>query len=254
MREILSEHISDLIKQHVVYSELILSPTIFPREEKAFVRALHRWHDWTREFERGKTQVEYLMTIPRTLNSSDLDNEAKRFMALYRADLIVGVALVGMETGETISRFSSTLSLLRDAGLGIEIHAGEHSGPESVYDAIKFGRPNRIGHCLAAFRDHSLLELIHNKGLHIEFCPTSNVRTAAVRKLKEHPIKDAIKYGLSFSINTDNPGAFDCSMQSECKLLAKTFGLTTDDFGNVFYNSLASRFKSQLRYLKQTSM
>src|SRR5262245_31345195 len=249
MRAILSEHICNLIKQHVVYSEIMLPPTMFPRGEKAMMRALHRWQDWTRELERGKIQVEYLMSIPRSLRPPLLEHDAKQFLALRKAGLIVGVALVGMETGESLSRFSRAFSLWRDAGLGIEVHAGEHRGPDSVYDALQFVNPDRIGHCVSAFRDLSLLELIKSRGTHIEFCPTSNLCTAAISTLEGHPIKKAKELGLSFSINTDNPGAFRCSVEREYQLLTKAFDFTTDDFGSVFCNSLNARFESKLRYL-----
>jgi adenosine deaminase len=249
MRAILSEHISNLIKQHVVYSEIMLSPAIFPKGETAMVSALERWREWTRELERGKVQIEYLMSIPRSLSSPLLEHDAKRFVELRRRGLIVGVALVGMETGESLSRFSRAFSLWRDAGLGIEIHAGEHLGPESVYDALRFANPNRIGHCLSAFRDPALVESIKRQGIHIEFCPTSNLCTAAMSTLKGHPIKEAKELGLSFSINTDNPGAFRCSIESEHRLLAETLQFTADDFGRAFLNSLDARFEKKLRYL-----
>jgi aminodeoxyfutalosine deaminase len=93
----------------------------------------------------------------------------------------------------------------RDAGLGIEIHAGEHSGPESVEDALKFGRPDRIGHCFPVFRDPAALNIIKDSKVHLEFCPTSNLCTDAITHLEQHPIKQ-VEQGLGFSINTDNPG------------------------------------------------
>ncbi len=37
--------------------------------------------------------------------------------------------------------------------MGIEIHAGEWSGPESVWDALEYGKPDRIGHGVGAFED-----------------------------------------------------------------------------------------------------
>jgi hypothetical protein len=37
------------------------------------------------------------------------------------------------------------LDEFRDLGLGIEIHAGEFAGADSIRDALQCGRPHRLG-------------------------------------------------------------------------------------------------------------
>jgi aminodeoxyfutalosine deaminase len=249
MRPFLTAHVASLIAQRVAYAEIMLSPTIFPREPRALVRSFREWRDWTFELEQGRVQIEYLMVIPRSLDPSKLEHDVRSYIDLYRANLIVGVALVGLETGESIERFSKAFAEWRDAGLGIEIHAGEHSGPESVHDAIRFGRPNRMGHCLSAFRDLALIESIKDSKIHIEFCPTSNLNTGAFVDPTWRPIRHALQQGLSFSINTDNPGAFGCSLESEYQLLADSIGFTAANFQTIFRHSLAARFQPKLRYI-----
>ena len=59
--------------------------------------------------------------------------------------------------------------------------------------------------------------------------------------------------GLSYSLNTDDPGAFDCSMESEYETVAKAFGFDPADFMGVFRQSLAARFEPRLRYLASVS-
>ena len=53
------------------------------------------------------------------------------------------------------------------------------------------------------------------EGIHIEMCPTSNIKTGSVDHIEAHPVKQARDLNLNFSINTDDPGAFECSMASE---------------------------------------
>jgi adenosine deaminase len=252
MRPVLAAHVDSLIEQHVAYTEIMLSPSMFPREPKALRRAFEQWREWTREMEEEKIQVEYLMVLPRTLEAAVLELDIENFAELRRADLIVGVALVGMETGDSIERFSDAFAFCRDAGLGIEIHAGEHTGAESVWDALKYGRPRRVGHGLAAFADPELVQFIAQSNVHIEFCPTSNVCTGGVADLQRHPIRQATELGVSFSINTDDPGAFACSLETEYRLLAETFGFGAVHFQKVFQDSLAARFQPNLRYATST--
>ncbi|HYR90226.1 MAG TPA: hypothetical protein VE422_39500 [Terriglobia bacterium] len=249
MRPILESHVGALIAQHVVYAEIMLSPTMFPLENQALLTAFHRWREWTFEMEKAAIQIEFLVVIPRTLSPEALERDTALCIELKRENLIVGVALVGVESGASIQPFGPSFQRWRDAGLGIEVHAGEHTGTESVWEALEYGFPDRLGHAISAFQDVKLLEQLRSAGIHIEFCPTSNLRTGAVPDIRQHPIGLAKERGLKFSINTDDPGAFDCSMTSEYQRAADNFGFTSEDFRAIFDNSLAARFTPRLRYL-----
>jgi adenosine deaminase len=249
MRPILAAHAASLIAQGVVYTEIMLSPAMFPADRRALLSAFHRWREWAYEMERGAVQIEFLLVIPRTLSPESLEHDTELCIDLRREDLVTGVALVGIESGASIERFRSSFLRWRDAGLGIEVHAGEHSGPESVWDALQHGFPDRLGHAISAFRDEALLERIRSAGVHIEFCPTSNLQTGAVPDLHRHPIQAAKQLGIKFSLNTDDPGAFGCSMTTEYERAAEAFGFTREDFREIFRNSLAARFAPKLRYL-----
>jgi adenosine deaminase len=249
MRPVLAAQAASLIAQRVVYAEIMLSPAMFPPEKRALLTAFHRWREWAHKMERGAVQIEFLLVIPRTLAPEALERDTALCIELRRENLIAGVALVGIESGASIERFSSSFLRWRDAGLGIELHAGEHSGPESVWDALEHGFPRRLGHAISAFRDDALLERIRSSGVHIEFCLTSNLRTGAVPDISGHPVRAAKELGVKFSLNTDDPGAFGCSMTTEYQRTADAFGFDCEDFMEIFRNSLAARFAPKLRYL-----
>jgi adenosine deaminase len=251
LRPVLAAHISSLIEHQVVYSEIMISVTMFPSEISSLLRAFHSWREWVYELEQGKVQIEFVMVVPRTLHADALVRDTETFISLYREELIVGVALVGPEDGKSIERFAPSFTRWRGVGLGIEIHAGEHSGPEAVWDALKHGKPDRLGHAISAFNDLALLDEIRRADIHIEFCLTSNICTGAVRSIQNHPVDLARKLGMNFSLSTDNPGAFECSMTSEFHLASQAFSFDRHDFEAILGNSLASRFQPRLRYLKQ---
>jgi adenosine deaminase len=47
---------------------------------------------------------------------------------------------------------------------------------------------------------------------------------------------------MSFSINTDDPGPFGCSMESEMKLATETFALAAEDRAQIRKNAWRARF------------
>ena len=172
-------------------------------------------------------------------------------MTLHEAGLIVGVALASENKEYNVKRLHSIFAQFHEAGLGIEIHAGEWLGSESVWDALEYGYPDRIGHGVSLFHDPKLLDLIRERDIHVEMCPTSNLKTGSISRIEEHPIGIAKELGLNMSINTDCPGIFECSMESEYELTEKLFGFGQNDFQKVLTDSLRARFQPELRNWKR---
>jgi adenosine deaminase len=244
---LLALHIERLKAQNVVYTEIMIAGSEIPRDHGELVGRVRAFREWTDRQENGEIQVEYLAAFGRNRTPEQAEGIADRVLMLNEAGLIVGVVLAGPERGNPVKPLSQVFARFREAGLGIEIHAGEWCGPESVWDALEHGFPDRIGHGVTLFDDPALVRRFQEERIHVEMCLTSNVKTGSVRRLEEHPVRRARELGLNFAINTDDPGAFECSMTSECQLLADVFGFDEADFAQMQANALGARFQSKLR-------
>jgi len=244
---ILGRHIEHLKAQKVLYSELMIAAGELPRDEIEALEKLGAFRNWVDEKEAGDIQVEFLVAIGRNKSPEDVEKLAGLVLTLYNSGLIVGVALSGPEEGNPVRTFQRTFARFHEAGLGIEVHAGEWCGKESIWDALEYGYPNRIGHGVSLFQDPRLITIFQERQIHIELCVTSNLKTGSISDIKEHPIRRARELGLNFSINTDDPGPFECSMESEYALVEEVFEFGEGDFRKVYHNSLASRFQPHLR-------
>ena len=249
MKRILAIHVECLKAQNVAYAEIMLGSSELPRDPDRLVEDFRAFREWVTGLEDGQIQIEFLVAFGRNRPLERLDQIADRLIPLHQAGLLVGVALAGPELGYPVRPLARVFAKLREAGLGIEIHAGEWAGPESVWDALEFGSPNRIGHGVAIFQDSKLIDRVGRDQIHIEMCPTSNLKTGSVNRIEDHPIRRAKELGLNFSLNTDDPGPFECSLDSEYQLLADTFGFTESDFERIAGNALKSRFQPALRYI-----
>ena len=244
---ILSRHIERLKAQGVLYSEIMIAAGELPRDSLAAVEKVRVLRDRVNRQEAGDIQIEFLVAIGRQRSPEAVGQLAEHILALYEAGLVVGVALAGPEIGNPVKPFHKTFARFHETGLGIEIHAGEWCGPESVWDALEYGYPDRIGHGVSLFQDAKLIDIFQERQLHVELCPTSNLKTGSISRIEEHPIRRARELSLNFSINTDDPGPFECSMESEYELLSRVFGFEESDFQRIYDNSLAARFQADLR-------
>lgn len=241
---VLKAHIDNLVEQNVTHSELMISPTMFPLqwERDQRLEAFAKFVAAAKDFSSGRVALGFLLLIPRRLPETAFGNDREFAISAFRAGLADGISIAGLDYDLPISRFFPLLERLRDAGLGIEVHSGEHTGPDEVRELVNSGLVDRLGHGVRAFEDMRLAEQIARKGIHVEFCPTSNVRTGVVRHICELPIATARDLGVKFSINTDDPGAFGCTMTSEFEAIGEAFGFGGQEFERIYGDARSALF------------
>lgn len=242
---ILAQHIKALKAQNVRYAEMMIGSSEVPRDIAAAIETFAALQAWTNRHAAGDIVVAFIIIFGRGGPPEAVVELADRVIALYEAGLVVGIAMAGLENKNPVKAYTRTFDRCHETGMGIEIHAGEWCGPESVWDALEHGHPDRIGHGVSLFQDPALVELFRERQIHIEMCPTSNVKTGSVARIEAHPIRQARDLGLNFSINTDDPGPFLNSMTSEYQLLVDTFGFDEADFQRIYANTLSAGFSTR---------
>lgn len=172
---------------------------------------------------------------------------AARLALRYQGQGVVGFDLAGAEHGHPPGEHADALRLVRDAGLGITLHAGEADGAERVLEAARLGA-TRIGHgvhLVDALHDPARRHLVDEaleRGLHLEVCPTSNVHTGAARSIASHPITALWRAGVSLSYHTDNRLISCISQSQEAAELLRHTPLTADDLRAMAKQAAAHSF------------
>ena len=146
-----------------------------------------------------------------------------------RPDGLVSFGLGGPEIGVPRPQFAPYFDRARAAGLRSVPHAGESTGPETIWDSIRHLGAERIGHGIAAARDPELMAHLAEHQIPLEVCPTSNVCTRSVPSLEEHPLAQLVAAGVQVSINSDDPPMFSTTLNNEYEVAAGLLGL--DDAG-----------------------
>ncbi|WP_234412146.1 adenosine deaminase [Nocardioides sediminis] len=152
--------------------------------------------------------------------------EATLSYALDHApDALVGFGLGGPEIGVPRPQFQPHFDAARAAGLRSVPHAGETTGPETVWDAVRLLGAERIGHGTSAVTDPDLLDHLAEAGIVLEVCPTSNVATRAVETLDDHPLRTFVEAGVPVTINSDDPPMFGTTLNGEYAVAAELLDL-----------------------------
>lgn len=147
--------------------------------------------------------------------------ETLRIALDERPDGLISFGLGGPEIGVPRPQFKPYFDQARAAGLRSVPHAGETTGPETVWDALRELGAERIGHGISAALDPQLLTHLAERQIALEVCPTSNVRTRAVATISEHPLPQLVEAGLLVTINSDDPPMFGTTLNDEYAVAAR---------------------------------
>ncbi|MBT5700934.1 MAG: adenosine deaminase [Gammaproteobacteria bacterium] len=181
--------------------------------------------------------------IRRTLPLPDARKVADFITA--NAGTFVGMDLADQELDYPGQEFAQLFRKAKERGLGITIHAGEIGVEESrinVRDAIEKMAADRIGHGLHIINDPDLMQLVIDKDITLELCPTSNLLTGSIATIDDHPFKKLIDAGVKTTINTDDPSLFAIDWNSEYALAKNSLGLTPTDIDQCIENAIAASF------------
>ncbi|NKE57731.1 adenosine deaminase [Lentzea sp. PSKA42] len=162
--------------------------------------------------------------------------------ALNRPEGLVSFGLGGPEAGVGRAQFAPFFDAARDAGLHCVPHAGETSGPETIWSALRDLKAERIGHGTSCVEDPALLEHLALKGIPLEVCPTSNVRTQQVASIGAHPVRQMLDGGVVVTLNTDDPPFFGATLEGEYLAVATALDLGHADVARLAENAVLASF------------
>jgi aminodeoxyfutalosine deaminase len=155
---------------------------------------------------------------------------------------LVSFGLGGPEIGVPRPQFKPYFDRARAAGLHSVPHAGETTGPQTVWDAVRELGAERIGHGTQAVRDPALVDYLGEHRIPLEVCPTSNIATRAVERIEEHPIRRMVEAGLLVTVNSDDPPMFGTDLNTEYAVAARLLGLDEAGVAALAKNAVEASF------------
>lgn len=163
----------------------------------------------------------------------------------HRTDALIGFGLGGPEIGVPRPQFQPHFEAAVAAGLRSVPHAGETTGPETVWDSLRLLRAERIGHGTSSAQDPELLAHLAEQGVALEVCPSSNIATRAVASLEEHPIVAFRDAGVTVTVNSDDPPMFGTTLNREYEIAAELLDLDEAGVAELARDAVRASFADQ---------
>ena len=232
----------DMARQNVRYAELTVTPyssTSRGIPDAAFVEAIEDARK-AAEAELGVT-LRWCFDIPGEAGLPAAE-ETVRIATELRPEGLVSFGLGGPEIGVPRPQFKPYFDRAIAEGLHSVPHAGETTGPQTIWDALRELRAERIGHGTSAVQDPELLAYLVEHGIPLEVCPTSNIATRAVPDLEQHPIREMVRAGVTVTVNSDDPPMFGTDLNTEYGIAARLLGLDAAGVADLARNAVRASF------------
>lgn len=162
-------------------------------------------------------------------------------------DGVVGIDLAGGPASGhdfAMSDYAPAFRLAAEAGLGRTVHAGEGRPAEEIRVAVDLLGAQRIGHGVTILDDPSVVDLVIERGVTLEACPTSNVHTGVIPAVADHPVAAWLDRGLHVCVCTDNTLFSDVSLSTELGRVRAIDGMDDSKMAALARNGHDAAFRA----------
>jgi adenosine deaminase len=187
------------------------------------------------------------------MRQNDLWEAVAELATANRDNGVVGFDLAGPEDGFPPNRRPRAFEILREANLPYTIHAGEEAEPEGLWQAIQLSGATRVGHG-ALIKDDivgfggpdpalgTLADWVRDRQIHLEMCPTSNIKTRLTPDIASHPATELLRLGFNIGINPDDRLMMGTTASDEFARLGEQAGWSESDMELATLNALDAAF------------
>ncbi len=245
VERVAAEAVEDAAAEGVVHLELRFSPEHFSRSSgltpqgamEAVVGAAGE------AAKAAGIGVKFLLTFTRERYDLPAWSRAVDLGAELSEAGVVGVDLAGDEFEHPNEAFGRIMARARDTGvLGVTIHAGEGTSPASVRSAVEQLGAQRIGHGISAAEDPEVMDLLVERGVTLEVCPTSNYQTGCVDDLAGHPLPDLDRAGVPVTLNSDDPTIHGTRLVDDYQVAVERWGTELKDLLRLEQTAVRAAF------------
>ena len=236
-----------LTRNNIRYAEIFFAPTKLIKNGLDFDRIINILDTGANQLRSEGLDVRYIVDVSRGFGLENAMRNLDLTLA-HPTENIIGLGLGGAERNGPAREYEAVFKKAAAAGLKVVAHAGEDVGPESIWDTIEVLGAQRIGHGISAIQDKKLMDLLKQRHIPLEICPTSNLFTRKyAQSLQDHPIRTFFDHGMYVTINTDDPTLFGVELNEEYTRLLEAGIFSLAELLQILKNGVFATFLSDQR-------
>lgn len=240
------EAVADAAEDNVRYLELRFNPVALALNQGFSFEDVADWviqavHDSQRDY---KIQVRLIVQMGR--HEPQYAPRLAEIAVARRDKGVVAIDLAGDEINFPLADFIEVFQWAKRQGLYVTVHAAEAGPASNVREAIELLGADRIGHGIRAMEDISVIDLISQRRVTLEMCPTSNLQTGIIPKLGQHPMFAFYQIGIPVTVNTDDPSISNTTLTDEFLVATRGVGVPPRALRDMIMNAARAAFLPQL--------
>lgn len=250
------ECVEDLAADNVVYAEVRFAPELHITGGMVLDEVVDAVLAGFADGEKAVAaagQAATVRCLVTAMRHAARSREIAELAVRFRDRGVVGFDIAGAEAGYPPTRHLDAFEYMRGSNARFTIHAGEAFGLPSIHEAIAFCGADRLGHGVRIvddiesrpdgnFRLGRVANIVRDKRIPLEMCPSSNVQTGAASSIAEHPFDQLARLRFRVTVNTDNRLMSDTTMTQEMAHLVDAFGYGWTDLQRFTINAMKSAF------------
>jgi adenosine deaminase len=244
LKRITFELYEDAAKENVKYMEVRFAPLLHTQRglsvKEIIGSVIEGMKEAEEQFDIKGNIILSCMRMMSAERAFEVVEQGKSFLGKG----VVAIDLCASEEEGFCGKFIEPIALAREYGYRVTIHAGETGIGRNVLEAVEWLGAERIGHGVYITDCPEAYQVVKEKQIVLEICPTSNVQTKAVNQFQDHPLYNFHKDGIKITINTDNRTVSDTTMTKECELVWNEFAMSDEDYREIYMNSVEACFAS----------
>jgi adenosine deaminase len=146
---------------------------------------------------------------------------------------VVGFGLSNDERRGPAEDFERAFGIAARAGLLLDPHAGELTGPASVTVAIDRLHADRIGHGVRSVEDPEVVKRLAAAGITLEVCPSSNVSLGVAPDALAVPVRTLFEAGVPVALGADDPLLFGRRLVKQYEIARDVHGFSPPELAEL---------------------
>jgi adenosine deaminase len=169
----------------------------------------------------------------------DPSPQIKLALECMESGLFGSMDLYGNEYAQQPEAYAALFRVGKRRGLKLKAHVGEFGDAALVERTLEVLDLDEIQHGVAASTSRALMDIIKDRGVRLNVCPSSNLVLSVVSDLPRHPIRTLARNGVRVTINSDDKTIFGQTVADEYLALFQAGTLTAEELEAIRIDSLS---------------